>query len=91
MTRESTGCTRLCSPATCTSCALDLIQELTELLQAHNSGLGLADTRDTARAELLRLVDSRSQQARDLLRRQTLGQEVTQCDAERSSAWERVK
>ena len=65
MTRESTGCTRLCSPATCTSCALDLIQEVTELLQATNSGLGLADTRDTARAELLRLVDTRTQQARE--------------------------
>ena len=64
---------------------------MTELLQATNSGLGLADTRDTARAELLRLVDTRTQQARDLLRRQTLGQEVTQCDAERSSAWERIK
>ena len=89
-----------CAPATCASCALDLLTEITELLLSFNNVL--EQTSETVQGNIEHLVEAQrtdmiqvmgrlNEEAREVLRAKTKGETITQCSQKKTQTWEKLK
>ena len=90
----------VCAPATCASCALDLLTEITELILGFNSVLEQTSELDqeniehlveAQRGDMIQVMGRLNEEARKTLRSKTKGETITVCSQKKTQTWEKLK